>query len=76
MFERAGIVVGRDLTIISCDNERVRLSALSPRPHSIDLRSEEIGRTAVRTLLSRITNPNMPRANVLIHPSLDESDDF
>lgn len=73
LFERAGIVLGRDLKIISCDNERVRLSALSPRPLSIDLRSEEIGRTAVRTLLSRITNPNQPRANILINPSLDEA---
>jgi LacI family transcriptional regulator len=73
IFERAGIVVGRDLTIISCDNERVRLSALQPRPLSIDLRGEEIGRTAVRTLLGRITNPNQPRANILINPSLDEN---
>lgn len=72
MFERAGIIVGRDLTLISCDNERVRLAALTPKPASIDLRSEDIGRTAVRLLLSRITNPNQPRANVLINPTLED----
>ncbi len=75
MFERVGIRVGEDLAIISCDNERVRLSALSPRPASIELRSEEIGRTAVRTLMSRIANPQLPRVNVLINPSLSEQDD-
>ena len=75
MLERAGIRIGEDITIISCDNERVRLGALSPRPASIELRSEEIGRTAVRTLMSRIANPQLPRVNVLINPSLSEQID-
>lgn len=70
LLERAGIRVGKDLMIISCDNERVRLGALSPRPASIDLRSEEIGRTAVRTLMSRIAYPHLPMVNVLVNPLL------
>lgn len=71
MFERAGVRLGTDLKVISCDNERVRLAALTPRPASIDLRSEEIGRMAVSTLCSRIANPHLPRINVLVNPSLN-----
>lgn len=71
MFERVGIRIGRELKVISCDNERVRLTALTPRPPSIDLRSDEIGRMAVSTLQSRIANPNQPRISVLVNPTLD-----
>ncbi|MCD4823694.1 MAG: LacI family transcriptional regulator, partial [Phycisphaerae bacterium] len=42
-----GIVPGRDVEIISCDNDRELLSSLSPRPVSIDVGWDAIGRTAV-----------------------------
>jgi DNA-binding LacI/PurR family transcriptional regulator len=48
---------GRDITIISCDNEDIRLSALTPRPASIDIGAEEIGYRAVVRLRARIQRP-------------------
>ena len=55
---KRGVQPGRDVIIISCDNEEVRLSALFPRPASIDLGTKEIGIRAVRRLLLRIANPD------------------
>jgi DNA-binding LacI/PurR family transcriptional regulator len=54
LLARHGIQPDRDIKIISCDNEEARLSALFPRPVSIELGTEEIGRRAVRRLLMRI----------------------
>ena len=37
-----GVVPGRDVTVISCDNEEMRLSGLDPRPASIELGTVEL----------------------------------
>jgi LacI family transcriptional regulator len=69
LLER-GVKPGRDITIISCDNEEVRLSALNPRPASIDIRPEDIGRRAVRRLLMRLENADEPAARIQVAPRL------
>jgi LacI family transcriptional regulator len=69
LYER-GIRPGRDITIISCDNEEVRLSALNPRPTSIDIRPEDIGRRAVRRLLMRLENADEPPSRIQVAPKL------
>jgi LacI family transcriptional regulator len=70
MLARHGIEVGRDLTIISCDNEEARLSALHPRPESIDLNGDEIGYRAVVRLVWRLQNPNDVPLSIQIPPRL------
>jgi DNA-binding LacI/PurR family transcriptional regulator len=64
------IEVGRDLRIISCDNEEARLSALHPRPESIDLNGNDIGYRAVVRLVSRLQNPNDGPLSIQIPPRL------
>jgi len=54
-----GIEPGRDIEIVSCNNEPV-LSGLDPRPATIDLRPEVIGKQAVEQLSIRIQKPNDP----------------
>jgi DNA-binding LacI/PurR family transcriptional regulator len=59
-----------DLKVISCDNENERLSMLNPRPASIDIQGEEIGRLAVRQLVQRLQRPDAPPARVQLAPRL------
>ena len=56
-LKKLGIQVGKDIEIISCHNETSILNCLEPRPKSIDLRAEEIGRKAVERLLWRMEHP-------------------
>jgi DNA-binding LacI/PurR family transcriptional regulator len=61
---------GRDVKIISCDNEHSRLSALFPRPASIDLDTDELGRRAVEQLLKRMSNRQAPPVSIQVVPRL------
>jgi LacI family transcriptional regulator len=70
LLQQMGIQPGRDITIISCDNEDVRLCGLSPRPPSIDPRSEEVGWRAVRQLMSRLENSDDPPIHINVTPRL------
>ena len=65
-----GVRPGTDIQIISCDNEEERLAMLVPRPPSIDIRGEEIGRWAVRQLIQRIQHPDEPAAQVQLAPRI------
>jgi LacI family transcriptional regulator len=68
LLARQGIVPGRDLAILSCDNQDVWLRQLDPRPPSIDLNFELIGQRAVEQLLSRITHPDQPPGTRILVP--------
>lgn len=70
LLARHGLRPGVDLHIVSCDNEEVRLSSLHPRPKSIDLSAEDIGRAAVGQLISRFTTPDAPIVRVQVSPRL------
>jgi LacI family transcriptional regulator len=70
LLAQRGIEVERDLIILSCDNEDVRLSGLQPRPASIELGTEEIGRRAVRRLLLRQEDPTEPPLSIQAMPSI------
>ena len=54
-----GIEPGRDVDVISCNNEPV-LAGLDPRPATIDLRADVIGRQAVEHLIQRVRKPHDP----------------
>jgi len=66
-----GLVIGRDLSLISCNNERSLLMNLHPTVTTIDVHAEAIGRRAVDQLLWRIQNPQESRPiQVLLEPTL------
>jgi DNA-binding LacI/PurR family transcriptional regulator len=70
-LERHGVGVGKDVEIISCDNEQAALAGLDPRPTTVDLRPEVIGRRAVEQLLRRIEKPSEPIcADIRVAPRL------
>jgi LacI family transcriptional regulator len=72
---RYGIQPGRDVRIVSCDNDDSILSALYPRPASIDVGIAELGYRIVSTLLSRIQSPGMPPVFVQTMPRLCPGED-
>src|SRR5256885_4712564 len=53
-LERRGIKPGKDVEIVSCDNEKELLSLMHPEPVSIDLNRHTIARLAVERLLWRM----------------------
>ncbi len=65
-----GLEPDRDVLVVSCDNEQVRLSGLHPRPASIDLCVPEIARRAVRRLAYRIKHRDDAAVRTLISPTL------
>jgi DNA-binding LacI/PurR family transcriptional regulator len=70
-MERRGIQPGKDVEIVSCDNEREMLSLMRPSPASIDLNRQTIARLAVERLLWRMKNGvNSPRVVITVTPTL------
>ena len=69
LLAERGIQPGRDLQIISCNNEE-GLSLLTPRPATIDLGSAELGRWAIQRLVNRVARPTEPPVQFLVAPKL------
>jgi LacI family transcriptional regulator len=53
-FAREGIRPGRDVEFIGCNNEATLLEGLDPRPATIDVNPEEMGKSTVERILHRI----------------------
>jgi LacI family transcriptional regulator len=71
-LERRGIAPGKDVDLISCDNEQELLSLLRPPPPSIDINREMIARLAVERLLWRMKNGvSSPSVVTTVSPTLD-----
>ena len=70
MLVQRGIRPGKDVQIISCNNEQSGLAMLNPRPATIDLGTDEIGRWAVNRLVNRIARPSDAPIRMLIVPKL------
>jgi len=70
MLLQRGIRPGKDIILVSCDNEQVRLGGLVPRPLSIDIGSDEVGMVAVRRLQFRIEHPKDPPVLIKVAPSI------
>jgi LacI family transcriptional regulator len=71
LLGRRGLRVGRDIEIIGCNNQESCLAGLDPRPATIDLGLETMGRHAVEQLLWRIHHPNEdPRIQIVVEPKL------
>lgn len=70
-LNRSGVVPGKDIDIVSCDNEEAYLAGLSPRPATIDIAGEERGRRAVYELLVQSRFPNEQRpVQLTVEPQL------
>ncbi len=65
-----GIHPGRDIDVVSCNNEEILVSSLHPRPAEIDIHATAIGRRGVDQLLWRLTNRNARVERILIEPTL------
>lgn len=56
LMKRLGIDIGKQVEMVSCNNEQSILAGLDPLPPSIDIHPESIGRRAVEQLRWRIMN--------------------
>lgn len=66
-----GVAPGRDVDIISCNNETSYLVGLDPRPATIDIGAEMIGQRCVEQLLRKIRHPEESRhVQVAVTPVL------
>ena len=70
LFAQYGLRIGKNLHVISCDNEDARLSSLRPRPASIDIGGEEVGFRAISRLMNRIERPNGPALVIQVTPRI------
>jgi len=68
------VKVGRDLSLISCNNERPLLMGIHPALTTIDVHAETIGARAVDQLAWRTQHPEEPSVNIGVEPSLVEGD--
>lgn len=65
-----GIIPGKDTITISCNNDSNWLTAMHPRPASINLRTDEQGSLAAKRLLERIKNPLQDPIVTLVSPKV------
>ncbi|MEW4564465.1 LacI family DNA-binding transcriptional regulator [Bremerella sp. JC770] len=72
VLQRQGVEVGREIEIVSCNNEEPYLAGLHPRPATIDLAPELTGRRAVEQLLWNIQQPEQSGRHVelIVEPIL------
>ena len=70
---RRGLQVGRDISVVSCNNEKSLLMSLHPSLTSVDVHAETIGSRAVDQLLWRLQHPDEPQSfQLLVEPTLVE----
>jgi DNA-binding LacI/PurR family transcriptional regulator len=69
---RRGIQIGRDISLISCNNELPLLTGLYPEVTTIDICAEQIGRQAVEQLIWRLEHNDSPSVSVSVQPRLVE----
>jgi len=65
-----GIKPGVDITLVGTNNDRVYLEHLSPRPATIDIHAEQVGRNAVERLIWRLDHPKEPVEKIKLQPEL------
>jgi DNA-binding LacI/PurR family transcriptional regulator len=68
-----GVRPGKDVEIISCNNEEAYLAGLDPRPATIDIGAELMGRRGAEQLLRKIRRPGETRqVQIAVSPVLVE----
>jgi DNA-binding LacI/PurR family transcriptional regulator len=72
-LNRLGLQVGRDVGLISCNDEKALVMGLTPPLTTVDVRPEAVGRNAVARVLWRAAHPgDETTATILIQPVLTE----
>lgn len=74
LLYRKGVKPGKDLFIVSCNNQKSILAGLDPRPATIDVGVESMGRHAVEQLLTMIRHGEKSRVQVVVEPQLVEGE--
>jgi LacI family transcriptional regulator len=69
---RRGLQIGKDLSLISCNNELPLLTGLYPEVTTIDICAGQIGRQAVQQLIWRLAHRDSPNVTVSVEPRLVE----
>jgi len=70
-----GVEVGKDIDIISRDNEEPFLATLSPRPASIDINCAMLVEQTVNRILYRLSHPETPQGlSILVPPTIAEGE--
>lgn len=69
-----GMQAGRDMGVISCNNERPIVAGLYPTLTTLDTHAEQIGRRAVDQLVWRMAHPEGVGAELGVGPTLVEGD--
>lgn len=75
ILNKTGVKPGRDVEIVTCNNEESYLTGLDPVPLSINLQPEKIGRSAVEQLRRRVLNHDDDDSQVTIEipPKLEKT---
>jgi len=68
------VKVGREISLISCNNERPLLMGIHPALTTIDVHAETIGERAVDQLAWRTLHPQEPSVDIGVEPTLVEGD--
>lgn len=58
------------LDVVSCNNEQLLLAHLHPRPATIDIHAQRVGRRALDQLIWRMAHPDEPRMTLALEPRL------
>jgi DNA-binding LacI/PurR family transcriptional regulator len=69
-----GLTLGRDISLISCNNERPLLMGIHPALTTIDIHAHEIGRRAVDQLAWRLAHPEASCVDIGLEPQLVEGE--
>lgn len=73
-LQQRGLTIGPGpggIEVVSCNNETPYLMGLSPRPTSIDIRAENIGRRGIEQLVWRLEHPEVvERTTITVEPTL------
>ncbi|UUO07750.1 LacI family transcriptional regulator [Blastopirellula sp. J2-11] len=77
-LQQANVKIGKEIEIISCNNEEPYLAGLHPRPATIDLGPELTGRRAVEQLLwsSQQSCADQRRVELVVEPILIEGESW
>jgi DNA-binding LacI/PurR family transcriptional regulator len=67
-----GVIPGKDIEIVTCNNEYLRMAGLNPKPTVIDIKAFDVGRMAAVQLLARIQHPNSSPVKIKLMPELIE----
>ena len=67
---KVGLVSGKDVEIVACDNDRNILSAINPRPVTIEIHPTQIAKRTIEQLIWRFKNPYEQPVSIIIEPEL------